>query len=122
MGPAAALPARRTDAASADDVLGDVLLVLWRRRGDVPAGAELPWAYGVARGCLANHRRADDRRRRLHDRLRSEQVVAEAGDDLGLSAALDRLPERERELLRLWAWEGLAPARSRSSSTSAPTP
>jgi RNA polymerase sigma-70 factor, ECF subfamily len=43
---------RRTDPATADDVLGDVLLVLWRRLDDVPVELPLAWAYGVARGCL----------------------------------------------------------------------
>ena len=43
---------RRTDAASADDVLGDVLLVMWRRAEDIPDDAPLAWCYGVARGAL----------------------------------------------------------------------
>jgi RNA polymerase sigma-70 factor (ECF subfamily) len=40
--------ARRTDAATADDVIGDTLLVLWRRYDDLP-DEPLPFAYGVAR-------------------------------------------------------------------------
>jgi len=32
---------RRTDAAAADDVLGDALLVMWRRLDDVPPDAAL---------------------------------------------------------------------------------
>lgn len=99
---------RRTDAATADDVLGDVLLVMWRRRLDIPVGAELPWCYGVARGCLANARRGADRRLRLVQRLVAEPAPA-GSDDPDLDAALARLPDRDRELLRLWAWEGLAP-------------
>lgn len=99
---------RRTDAATADDVLGDVLLVMWRRRLDIPDDAALPWCYGVARGCLANARRGDDRRLRLVQRIAAEPVAADAADP-DLDAALSRLPDRDRELLRLWAWEGLAP-------------
>jgi RNA polymerase sigma-70 factor (ECF subfamily) len=38
---------RRTDPATADDVLGDVLLVLWRRLDDVPVDLPLSYAYGV---------------------------------------------------------------------------
>lgn len=45
---------RRIDPAAADDVLGDVLLVMWRRVDDIPDEAPLTWCYGVARGCLAN--------------------------------------------------------------------
>ena len=39
---------RRTDARTAQDVLGEVLLVMWRRADDVPDDP-LPWCYGVAR-------------------------------------------------------------------------
>jgi RNA polymerase sigma-70 factor, ECF subfamily len=99
---------RRTDAATADDVLGDVLLVMWRRRLDIPEDAALPWCYGVARGCLGNARRGDDRRLRLVQRIAAEPVAADSADP-DLDAALARLPDRDRELLRLWAWEGLAP-------------
>ena len=103
--------ARRADAATADDVLSDTLLVLWRRFGDVPSDAPVPWAIGVARGCLANHRRADERRLRLVRRL-AETAVAPAEEpdaDPGLDAALATLGEADREVLRLWAWEDLAP-------------
>ena len=99
---------RRADPTTADDVLGDVLLVMWRRREDVPEGAELPWAYGVARGCLANARRSDERRLRLVRRLESEPVAAPS-DDPDLDEALARLRSEDRELVRLWAWEGLEP-------------
>ena len=105
---------RRTDPATADDVLGDVLLVLWRRLDDVPAELPLPYAYGVARGCLANSRRGSARQERLVQRL--AQTVRPEDDDPGdgvddgaLADALAALPEADREVLRLWAWEGLAP-------------
>ena len=39
---------RRTDAATADDVIGDTLLVCWRRLDEVPDNA-LPRAIVVAR-------------------------------------------------------------------------
>lgn len=99
---------RRTDAAAAEDVLGDVLLVLWRRLDDVPADAALPWSYGVARGCLANHRRGAQRQERLVDRLAMVRPVEDA-DDGRLGQALEALSADDRELLRLWAWEQLPP-------------
>jgi RNA polymerase sigma-70 factor, ECF subfamily len=103
---------RRTDPASADDVLGDVLLVLWRRLADVPDEAPLAYAYGVARGCLANSRRSTVRQERVVARL--AQQPRPDGDpvdalDGALDEALAALPEGDRELLRLWAWEQLAP-------------
>ncbi len=99
---------RRADPATADDVLGDVLLVLWRRLDDVPAGSPLPWAYGVARKCLANTRRAAVRQEQLVRRVAAERPVEDADDDR-LTEALARLPEDDREVLRLWAWEQLPP-------------
>jgi RNA polymerase sigma-70 factor (ECF subfamily) len=101
---------RRTDPASADDVLGDVLLVLWRRLDDVPPEAPLPWAYGVARGCLANNRRSAARQERVVVRLARAPRPAEPDEDGVLAEALDALPDADRELLRLWAWERLTPA------------
>jgi RNA polymerase sigma-70 factor (ECF subfamily) len=100
--------ARRTDATTTEDVLADVLLVAWRRLDDVPADAVLPWCYGVARGCLANAVRGEQRRLRLVRRLAAEPVAAPSpSDDPGLDEALSALPAGDREVLRLWAWEGL---------------
>ncbi len=102
---------RRTDASSADDVLGDVLLVMWRRADEIPADAELAWCYGVARGCLANAVRGEKRRRLLVGRLareRRDEPTPPSGD-ADLDAALAALRPCEREVLHLWAWEDLAP-------------
>ena len=98
---------RRTDAESADDVLGDVLLVLWRRAESIPAGAELAWCYGVARRCLANNLRQSSRQRRLVARLASEVPTSDPGSDPVLDEALAQLSAPDQELLRLWAWEQL---------------
>ncbi|MGA8249021.1 MAG: sigma-70 family RNA polymerase sigma factor, partial [Nocardioides sp.] len=60
--------ARRTDPATADDVLADTLLVCWRRYDDLPE-QPLPFAYGVARNCLANAERAARRQGRVAGRI-----------------------------------------------------
>ena len=101
---------RRTDPATADDVLGDVLLVMWRRADDIPPDASLAWCYGVARGCLANALRSSDRRLRLVRRIAGEPPLTTADEDPDLADALLALPSADRELLRLWAWEELTPA------------
>lgn len=100
---------RRCPPDLADDVLSDVLLVLWRRLDDAPAGAELPWSYAVARGCLANTRRGEQRRLSLVSRLRRERVAEPPAPDDRVGAALARLRPPDAEVLRLWAWEGLEP-------------
>ena len=103
--------ARRTDRDTADDVLSETLVVLWRRLDDVPEHA-LPWAYGVARGCLQNAERSRRRQQRVAARLASQPVdPVQTGTDPRLAEALDLLPDRDRELLRLWAWEQLTPAK-----------
>jgi RNA polymerase sigma-70 factor (ECF subfamily) len=106
--------ARRTDAATADDVLAETLLVCWRRLDDVP-DQPLPWAYGVARLCLANAERGERRQRRVAAKVAAvdppAQVTGPPADaDPGLTAALARLRPEQAELLRLWAWEQLTPA------------
>jgi RNA polymerase sigma-70 factor (ECF subfamily) len=100
---------RRTDPANADDVVADALLVVWRRLDDAPDGLALPWCYGIARRCLANRRRGDARQVNLVNRLMSERVDTPRSDDPVLDAALDELDADDRELVRLWAWEELAP-------------
>jgi RNA polymerase sigma-70 factor (ECF subfamily) len=101
--------ARRAPASVVDDVVADTFLAVWRRLDDVPAEAELPWCYGVARRTLANHRRGDERREALVGRLAAQPVVATEADDPVLDAALALLDADSRELLRLWAWEELPP-------------
>ncbi len=109
---------RRTGAADAADVVADTFLVAWRRRDELPPEPHtLPWLYGVARRVLANQYRSRDRRGRLHDRLRSEFTEFETKSDRveqgeriqEITDALGRLSERDAELLRLAAWEGLGP-------------
>jgi RNA polymerase sigma-70 factor (ECF subfamily) len=98
---------RRTDATTAEDVLGDVLLVLWRRSDDIPADATLAWCYGVARGCLANAVRSSQRQLKLVRRIAREPLRVDVDDDPVLAEALAALATADRELLRLWAWEQL---------------
>ncbi|WP_104126203.1 RNA polymerase sigma factor [Cryobacterium sp. Y57] len=110
---------RRTDAATADDVIGDTLLVCWRRLDEVPDDA-LPWAIVVARQCLSNARRAERRRTRLIGRIIAIDPPPAAADEspaastedgtaetARLTAALASLRRNDAEILRLWAWDEL---------------
>lgn len=99
-------------ANEADDLTADVFLIAWQKRDEIPADAELPWLYAVARRVLANHRRR-----------RTDVSVADLGDldaidesdpaelvtrDDALATAWRRLTPHDREVLRLSAWEGLS--------------
>jgi RNA polymerase sigma-70 factor (ECF subfamily) len=109
--------ARRTDPATANDVLADTLLVCWRRIDEVP-DPSLPWVYAVARLCLANAARSARRQRRVATRVATVDPpmtrVAGPGDDGPAAAALGEalavLSDQDAELVRLWAWEQLTPA------------
>lgn len=106
--------ARRTDAATADDVLADTLLVCWRRLDELP-DQPLPWAYAVARNCLANAERGARRQQRVAAKVASvdpprESTPGPGEADHPLVDVLGRLRPDDAELLRLWAWEQLAPA------------
>lgn len=107
--------ARRADPDTADDVLADTLLVLWRRLDDVPAGEEaLPWTYTVARNALANAERGGRRQRRLAHRITvvdppPEFAPLDPEPDERVTATLARMRPDEADLLRLWAWEQLTP-------------
>ena len=109
--------ARRTDPATADDVFSETLLVCWRRLDELP-DEPLPWAYGVARNCLANAQRGVRRQERLAAKIAvvdpPPQAAAgpgagEGAGDGDLAEALAALRPEEAELLRLWAWEQLSP-------------
>ena len=108
---------RRATGDDAADVFSESMLAVWRRLDDVPADDPLPWCYGVARRCLANHHRGVGRRERLTDKVIAHRPPVAGGDpqrhverlDPALSAALDGLSDAEREIVHLWAWEELEP-------------
>ena len=102
---------RAPTAADAEDVVAETFLVAWRRFADAPSDLR-PWLFGVARHVLRHHYRAGQRRDALSARL-GEALAAlgpGAADDGWLVDALRRLPERDRDVLTLTAWEGLSHA------------
>jgi RNA polymerase sigma factor (sigma-70 family) len=94
---------RRAPEAVVDDVVSDTFLVCLRKLDRVPS-EPLPWLYAVARKTLANERRRRARVAHGHEVAAGEP--APVGDGV-LAAAFNALSERDREVLRLVAWEGL---------------
>lgn len=106
--------ARRVDAATAEDVLSETLVALWRRLPDVPHGEEIPYAIGVARLQLRNALRSRRRQERLVARIvtidpPTETRPVDDGDPRVevVHEALGHLREADAEVLRLHAWDGL---------------
>ncbi|NMR20384.1 RNA polymerase sigma factor [Cellulomonas fimi] len=100
---------RRAPRDDAEDLTADVLAVAWRRRDDVPDGAELPWLYRTAGFVLANHRR---KLRPVPVEVVPEEVddsdpATLAVEDDEVRAVLAALSPRDRRILLLHAWEGL---------------
>jgi RNA polymerase sigma factor (sigma-70 family) len=98
--------ARTSDA---EDLAAEVLATAWRRRDDVPDGAELPWLYRTCGFVLANHRR---KIRALPVAIvpdEPDDVDPEtlAVDDDAVRAVLAALSPRDRRILLLVAWDGL---------------
>ncbi|MEU8269096.1 sigma-70 family RNA polymerase sigma factor [Sphaerisporangium sp. NPDC049002] len=95
----------------ADEVVSETFAIAWRRFDDVPDPA-LPWLLGVARNVLRDNIRAEIKRESLAGELRAwtegdhaEQVA----ERLAVITALASLPEDDREILVLVAWQGLTP-------------
>ena len=102
---------RRTDPQTAEDVTAETFAIAWRRLDRVPAHKPLPWLYVTAGHELANRRRkaASDRDKAAaleHD-VGRDPADAYAERDAVLQA-FTTLSERDREALRLVAWEGLS--------------
>lgn len=103
---------RRMPIHDAEEVMNDVLVTVWRRLDNVPEPNPLPWTYGVARRATANHRRGDTRRLALVRRIEAQpttDIDPEPQDHPLLEDAIHQLTASEREIVRLWAWEGLEP-------------
>ena len=102
---------RGLDAADADDLVAEVLAIVWRRLDDVPANDPLPWVFAVAGNVRRNHLRASRRRARLHARLPiappTHLIEPDDPGSIRLRDALRSLSETDRDVLLLVAWDGL---------------
>ena len=102
---------RRTDVASAEDIVMEVFVIACRRLDHVPE-EPLPWLLGCARRLMANQRRGAQRAEALIERLARARTDADSADVTGdvVWLALAQLRERDREILLLSSWEELEPA------------
>lgn len=105
---------RRVGADDAGDLLGEAMVVAWRRVRELPQDPERArmWLFGVARGTLLNHARGERRRWALADRLRGHtaDTLSAAPADAGADVrdAIDRLDPDLAEIVRLVHWDGFS--------------
>ncbi|KAB2349654.1 RNA polymerase sigma factor [Actinomadura rudentiformis] len=101
-------------AEDAADIVAETFVTAWRRIDDLPEGDDARlWLYGVARRVIANHKRGQQRHQKKTAVLSAELAVQPAvahADTYRTSPAVEvfqTLPEGDREVLALMAWEGL---------------
>lgn len=110
--------ARRVNPVDdAADLLGDTLVIVWRKQSSIPreeVRARM-WLYGVARKVLATHRRSAERRNALAERLRLELHESAVDYRNGESSLAEHvrlliagLDERDQEIMGLVYWEGFS--------------
>lgn len=102
---------RQVGPDDAPDLLGETMVVAWRRVRELPTDAERArmWLFGIARGTLRNHARGERRRWALADRIRDHAtpVTAPADEGSEVRDAISRLEPELAELVRLVHWDGL---------------
>ncbi|GGQ23236.1 RNA polymerase sigma-70 factor (ECF subfamily) [Actinomadura coerulea] len=109
-----AYAAARAGGQVADEVVSETFAVAWRRLADVPDPA-LPWLLGVARNVLRDGHRARVRRESFAAELGrwaprwTGDVAEDVAERLAVLRAMAALPEGDREILILIAWQGLTP-------------
>lgn len=104
---------RRCPYEEAPDLLGETLLVAWRRADVLPDDDQEArmWLYGIARRVLGTSRRGRVRRQALMDRLRDQALTegthVPARDD-DVHRALGALAPLDAEIIRLHHWDGFS--------------
>ena len=109
---------RRVHPTHAEDVVGDVMLVAWRRLDDVPAdlSSARAWLFGVAHKTLQNARRREGRQDAVAVRLAetappaadTSQSPEAIADRVDIAAAWPRLSTVHQEAIALTVLDGLS--------------
>lgn len=96
--------------SDAEDILQDALMVMWRKFDDFEPDTDfVAWGISVARFQVFNYRRRERARRvlycdeliaRLEEATQTHALTRDARID-ALESCMSRLPEKDRELIRL---------------------
>lgn len=100
--------ARRHIGDDVEDLTADVFTIAWQKIAQIPAGFELPWLYRTAWNVLANAHRKEFEIPAEFDLSEIEDDIADIViENSSMEAIWLQLPARDREILRLVAWDGL---------------
>jgi RNA polymerase sigma factor (sigma-70 family) len=102
----------------AEGLVGELFRIAFERRNtfDSARASALPWLYGIGSNLLLKHRRAEARRLRASARMAAGEAMDRRASSAALDArvlfprvaeAIESLPDDEREVLLLFAWEEL---------------
>jgi RNA polymerase sigma-70 factor (ECF subfamily) len=105
----------RLGRATGEDITSETFAVAWQRWADPPS-VPLPWLLAVARNLIRELRRRDARQyelavaegRRVSTEAESEDIATDVAQRATVLRALACLPDPDRELLTLLAWQGLS--------------
>ena len=108
---------RCSSAEDAADCLAETYLLAWKKRDQMPTGAETrPWLFGVARNVMRRGNELLVRTAAAADALAAELERSGAicpAPDLPepdpVIAAIRDLPELEQEIITMLIWDELAP-------------
>jgi len=109
---------RRAGGKVAEGLVGELFRIAFERRKtfDVSRASALPWLYGIGSNLLLKHRRGEARWLRASARiaagLEADRRASAAALDASVlfprvADAIEALPDDEREVLLLFAWEEL---------------
>jgi RNA polymerase sigma factor (sigma-70 family) len=113
---------RRLGPDDADAIVGEVFRIAFEKRHtyDLERPNARPWLYGIATNLVAKHRRTEARRLNAVARLAAERLpFADLADRVSsaidatdrwnrVAAAVNALPDLERDALVLHVWEALS--------------
>jgi RNA polymerase sigma-70 factor (ECF subfamily) len=101
--------ARRRSPQLAEDAVSETFAVAVRRAAEIPEGRELPWLYVVLDLTMRNLMRGQRRAGRIAEALQPLTPHAAAPvEPPVVGGALGELPDRERLMLTMTAFEGLS--------------
>ncbi|MEE2524472.1 sigma-70 family RNA polymerase sigma factor [Pseudarthrobacter sp. J75] len=114
---------RISDQARAEELASDVFRIVWEKQLHEPPG--IGWLIATARNVLGNEYKGRRRREQLVERLEAEARTQATGGNDGQRAAvadvLQRLNDRDREVLMLSYWDDLTTAELAESLKCSPS-